>query len=312
MRQRVSKRRASPAPSSELLAEFLSFIKTGKALAATTLQSYARHAQTLIRFLLLHRSSRPQTATAHDLRAFVVYRLAQGIDPRSIAHEISGMRQLCAFLVCAGYRPDDPSRVLTSFKQWRVLPRALPETDVLRMIEAYRFGTREHAILELLYASGLRVAELCNLRMRDLRLADRNVFVHQGKGAKDRICPIGRPASKSLGTYVRHTRIYLGPTDESTRVFIRDDGKPFTRGEIADIVKDAARRAGCKATPHVLRHSCATHLLERGANLRVIQTILGHEDISTTQLYTHVSMAHLKKQIVLYHPRARTARKSAE
>lgn len=288
----------------KLRAGFEIFIKAERGLAPSTVENYLRTLRSFERFLFLYRQkTKLRRASTADIRAFLTRSLDCN-DPRTVAHIQNALRQFYAFLLCDGYIIDDPTGKLQSIKTWKVLPRALSPNESKRMVEGCRLGTRERAVMELFYASGIRASEIRRLKLPDVKLAERQITVRQGKGAKDRICPIGVPAASALKLYINQVRRFVRGSQDSEYLFLNHCCLPLTKSQILETVKAAARKAGCKATPHVLRHSCATHMLENGADLRTIQIILGHSDISTTALYTHVSMAHLKKQIVLYHPRS--------
>jgi integrase/recombinase XerD len=199
-------------------------------------------------------------------------------------------------------------------KQWKVLPKSLARSEVEAALASPRtvgnrkldtaIALRDKAILELLYACGLRVSEIVNAKLEDLKLEMGYVLV-RGKGDKERVTPIGAPALKRLEEYLRDGRPLLSSGRSSPLLFIRNQAKPLTRQRVWQMVQAAARSTGRKASPHMLRHSCATHMVENGADLRTVQTILGHADISTTQVYTHLALDRLKNVYLKHHPRAK-------
>jgi integrase/recombinase XerD len=235
--------------------------------------------------------------------------LARGeIAPRSVARALSAMRGFYGALVEEGERGDDPTEHLDAPKKWRHLPRVLDEVEVGRLLAAPDPGTaagaRDKAMLELLYATGLRVSELVGLRLAQLRL-EGGFLIAFGKGAKERVVPVGEAAEGALRHYLREVRPRLAAGRHDV-VFVNLRGAPMTRQGFWKLLKAWGRAAGIRRelSPHVLRHSFATHLLEHGADLRVVQTLLGHADISTTEIYTHVHRERLRGLYDRFHPRA--------
>jgi integrase/recombinase XerD len=219
------------------------------------------------------------------------------------------VRGYFTFLLGEGVIVADPSERLDAPKVWRRLPGVLGRDDVVRLIEApderHRLYWRDRALLEFAYASGVRVSELIGLRERDVAFED-GLAVVFGKGAKERIVPVGRTALRALDVYQRDVRPRLARGETDGRVFLNAHGRPLTRMGVWKILRSAVRRAGLRqrVTPHTLRHSFATHLLEGGADLAAVQEMLGHADISTTQIYTHVDREYLRDVHRRYHPRA--------
>jgi integrase/recombinase XerD len=207
----------------------------------------------------------------------------------------------------------DPTMEIDSPRQWKVLPKSLAESEInsmLRAVEttkdsglAIAISHRDRAMLELLYASGLRVSELINIKLEDLKLELGHVLV-RGKGDKERLVPLGRAAQDAIRDYMAQPREFLLRGRVSPVLFVRRGGNRLTRQRAWQMVS-AASASGRHASPHTLRHSCATHMVENGADLRTVQTILGHADISTTQVYTHVALDHLKNVYRNHHPRAK-------
>jgi len=212
----------------------------------------------------------------------------------------------------------DPTLNIESPRQWKVLPKSLARAEVEALLRPgassagnpQALAVRDHAILETLYAGALRVSEVAGVRLEDLKLELGYVLV-RGKGDKERIVPLGRSAQEALQCYLAEARPFLLAGKLSRLVFVGRGGRPLTRQRLWQLVRAASARAGRNASPHMLRHTCATHMVENGADLRTVQTILGHADISTTQVYTHVALDRLKNVYRQHHPRAKV-RKASE
>jgi integrase/recombinase XerD len=234
---------------------------------------------------------------------------AEGLAPRTVARHVASLRGLFRYLLTQGYVKDDPTAHLESPSPWTRLPGALSEEEVERLLGAPltsdHAGIRDKAMLELLYAAGLRASELVTLRLSDVDLEVGYVRCH-GKGSKERVVPLGAKAQSWVRRYLASARPRLSKGGMSPALFLNRLGRALTRQGLWKIFRSYARAAGIDrpVSPHTLRHSFATHLLERGADLRAVQMMLGHADISTTQIYTHVSRAHLKAVYDRYHPRA--------
>ena len=236
--------------------------------------------------------------------------MGEGRSPRSVARAVAAFRGFYRFLVFSGRRRDDPAADLRAPRAWKTLPKFLSMEDVDRLLQApdtsLPRGLRDRALIELLYATGLRVSELVNLRQQDLNL-ESGYLTCTGKGRKQRLVPVGDEAARWLTRYVKEGRPALLKKRASPRLFVNArGGSALTRVGFWKILKDYGKRAGVGGgalSPHVLRHSFATHLLERGADLRAIQMMLGHSDLSTTQIYTHVLEARLRAVYDKFHPR---------
>ena len=232
-----------------------------------------------------------------------------GRSPRSVARWLVAVRGFYAWLAREGTIAEDPAVRLEPPKVWKTLPKVLDGSDVERLLEApdraHPRGLRDAAMLELLYATGLRASELVGLKLRDLRL-DAGYLRCIGKGSKERVVPMGAEAAAALADYFESARPALLGKRTSEAVFVGRAGAPLTRQAFWKSLKAHGRRAGIRASlsPHVVRHSFATHLLENGADLRAVQMLLGHADISTTQIYTHVNRERLKRLYRDFHPRA--------
>ena len=255
-------------------------------------------------------------ASEADLREYLAVRAQEPPDPRtgrrfsarSQARLISALRRYFRFLVRDGLRQDDPSAKLHAPRQPQSLPKFLEAAQVERLLAApdlsTDLGLRDRAMLELMYASGLRVSELVGLKQPQLQL-ERGLVQLVGKGGKERVVPMGEPARDQIELYLRRSRPALMGHRRSDDVFVTARGSAMTRQNFWQVIKRYARQAGIPSelSPHTLRHAFATHLLEHGADLRVVQTLLGHSDLSTTQIYTHVTRARLRDIHARHHPR---------
>lgn len=275
-----------------------------------TVDSYLRDVRRLAVHLTARGVNQPNAVTAAHLRSFIYDLKDLGLAPSSIRREISAVRTFYRFLVGEGYVAHDPSARLETPKAWHRLPEVLTVAEVEALLAAPTpdepLGWRDRALLEVAYGTGVRVSELVGLAVGDLWFDEALVRV-LGKGNKERLVPIGRRALGAAAVYGREIR--PGLTRESTasgRFFLNYRGRPLSRVGAWGIIKRAAARAGLKkrVTPHTLRHSFATHLLEGGADLRAVQEMLGHADLATTQIYTHVDREYLRKVHKSYHPRA--------
>ncbi len=288
-----------------LIDRYLDHLAVERGLSANTVAAYRRDLERLGEaFEEAGRSL--LSATPADLSAHVRALRRQGLSPRSIARALSSARGFFAHLVVEGDRKDDPAVDLQAPKLLSRLPRVLSEEQVEALLEAPDVGTelglRDRAMIETLYASGLRVSELVSLRLAQLRL-DQGILMAFGKGSKERIVPVGESAERWLGRYFREARPVL-ERGRSDAVFLSRLGRAMTRQAFWQTLKRHARAAGVRdVSPHVLRHSFATHLLEHGADLRAVQMMLGHSDISTTQIYTHIHQHRLKGLYERFHPR---------
>ena len=274
------------------------------------MESYARD----LRLLAGHAAGRAltvDTLSRQDLEAFVRDLMSEGRSPRSVARAIACYRGFYRFLVIDGRLKASPADDLRPPRAWTSLPRYLSVEDVDRLIQqpdaTTPRGLRDRALIELLYATGMRVSELVGLRPADVNL-EASYLTCTGKGDKQRIVPIGDAATHWVGRYARESRPVLVGRRTSPRLFVnaRGGGPGLSRVGFWKILKGYARQAGLSSTlsPHTLRHSFATHLLERGADLRAIQMMLGHADLSTTQIYTHVLEQRMRSVYDRFHPRA--------
>jgi integrase/recombinase XerD len=293
------------------IAAFLGFCKLEKGLSANTLESYARDLQRYGTFLDAEKISLNinDLASPDVVRRYLDYLRREGLSSRSSARHLSTLRNFYTFLLRDGRISADPTEHLRAPKQWRNIPKFLNLEQIekiLQMPDAGKpTGLRDRAMLELLYATGLRVSELCNAGLTDLD-PRYGILRTTGKGNKTRIVPVGKEAIKAVEEYLRQGRAALLKGRASRYLFVTARGGCLTRQAFWNLLGSYARKAGYfhQVTPHVIRHSFATHLLERGADLRSVQMMLGHTDISTTQIYTHVMRSRLRQTLDRHHPRA--------
>jgi integrase/recombinase XerD len=305
-----------------LLKDYQAYLRVEKGLRPLSCEAYDGDLKTFAEFIE-GRHGVLMTAAQQDVSAFMEHLRAHGIDSRSIARKLSCLRGFYKWLMLDRRIHHDPTVNIESPKAWKVLPKSLAEPEVAEMLEraglaaehpqARATALRDRAILELLYAGGLRVSEVTALSTGDLALDAGRVHV-RGKGDKERIVPLGRSAIEALEEYLRVGRPHLARISsarkssvkaqntqhDAVRLFLSLRGMPLTRQWVWQIVKTA----DATASPHRLRHSCATHMVEHGADLRSVQLLLGHADISTTQVYTHLALGRLKEVHRLHHPRA--------
>ncbi len=293
----------------ELIAEYLAYLAVERGLAENSLAAYRRDLRRTAGFL-----KRAGAGSFPEVNRALVARLLfwlreERLAPRTVARHIASLRGLFRYLLAQGYVKEDPTAHLESPSPWVRLPGVLSQDEVERLLAAPltsdRAGIRDKAMLELLYAAGLRASELVTLRLSDVDLEVGYVRCH-GKGSKERVVPLGTQAQSWVRRYLASARPRLARGQPNASLFLNRFGRPLTRQGFWKLLRAYAARAGIdqRVTPHTLRHSFATHLLERGADLRAVQMMLGHADISTTQIYTHISRSHLKAVYDRYHPRA--------
>jgi len=301
--------------NARILSSFLDYLKVEKGLAALTVSAYTRDIGQFAGFLDSHKRTL-LNARRDDVRGFIQELFANSVDGRSVARKLSALRHLYRFLLLDKRIERDPTLNIPLPKQWKVLPKSLGRDEIehilvgggsagvpARPYEAV-LKVRNRAMLELFYAGALRVSEVVALKLEDVKL-DMGYVLVRGKGDKERIVPIGRSAQDALSAYLREARPALAAGKSSPLLFIARGAKKITRQRVWQMVGEASTGAGRHASPHMLRHSCATHMVENGADLRTVQTILGHADISTTQVYTHVALDRLKSVYAKHHPRAK-------
>ncbi|UOR07246.1 site-specific tyrosine recombinase XerD [Hymenobacter aerilatus] len=291
--------------------QFDGYLRLEKSLSGNSVEAYSRDVSKLRQYFELHQLPiTPEHVTPEHLRAFLTWLGALGLSATSQARTLSGIKAFYNFLIMEDLLQLDPTDTLEAPKIGRHLPDTLSYPEVEQLLVAIDLstpeGTRNRALLEVLYSSGLRVSELTELRLS-------NVYVDQGfvrvvgKGSKERLVPIGRDALKHLGFYLSGIRAHLDvkPGDEDI-VFLNRRGGKLSRVMIFNIIKALAEQAGIRKSisPHTFRHSFATHLIEGGADLRAVQEMLGHESITTTEIYTHLDRDYLKQVITEFHPRS--------
>ncbi len=296
-----------------VLSGFLDYLKIEKGLAPLTVSAYATDIGQFSEFLSKQKR-RLLNARRDDVRNFIQELFANSVDGRSVGRKLSALRHLYRYLLLDKLIEHDPTLNIDSPKQWKVLPKSLARDEVEAMLRvrsamgdrklAGSIAARDAAMLEVFYAGALRVSEIVGVRLEDLKL-DLGCVLVRGKGDKERIVPLGKSAQESVSVYLKTARTALAGSRSSAQLFIGRGGHKLTRQRVWQMVKAASPSTGRHASPHMLRHSCATHMVENGADLRTVQTILGHADISTTQVYTHLALDRLKNVYQKHHPRAK-------
>ncbi len=300
---------ADGVPAAFRLDQFGAYLSLERGASRNTVAAYRRDLGHLAQFLEGRSTPAPDRATAAQLREFVFHLKDLGLAATSIRRHISAARTYYRFLVGEGLVVRDPTERLASPKRWRTLPSVLSVAEVERLLAAPHadepLAWRDRALLEFAYATGARVSELVGVGVADV-LFDEGLTRLFGKGSKERLVPVGRRALGAVALYARETRPRLEKGAGRGRLFLNARGTPLSRVGAWGIIKRCATAAGLtkRVTPHTLRHTFATHLLEGGADLRAVQEMLGHADLSTTQLYTHVDREYLRSVHRTYHPRA--------
>jgi integrase/recombinase XerD len=319
--------------NASVLAGFLDYLRIEKGLARLSINAYTTDIRQFTEFLE-KRKRLLLNARRTDVREFLQQLFSNRVDGRSVGRKLSALRHLYRYLLLDKRIDSDPTLNIESPRQWKVLPKSLAQDEIATTLaapmkslsdsqksgkEKAALALRDRAILELLYAGALRVSEVVSATLEDLKLEAGYMLV-RGKGDKERIVPLGRPAQDALGEYLNSGRPALlamrAPkaaknaaggiqVKDSALLFVARGGKKLTRQRIWQMVGQASAASGRHASPHMLRHSAATHMVENGADLRTVQTILGHADISTTQVYTHLALDRLRTVYQKHHPRAR-------
>src|SRR5271169_3321374 len=331
--------------NSRVLSGFLDYLRIEKGLAANSINAYTTDILQFSGFVEKRRRLL-LTARRSDVREFLQQLFSHQVDGRSVGRKLSALRHLYRYLLLDKTIEHDPTLNIESPRQWKVLPKSLAHEEVESTLagpatrlanvnrnskDAASLAARDRAMLELLYAGALRVSEMVNATLEDLKLESGYMLV-RGKGDKERIVPLGKPAQDALSEYLAQGRTVLverkvknphpvPPKTGGTRVghpsstsvaienspflFIARGGRRLTRQRVWQMVGESSVASGRHASPHMLRHSCATHMVENGADLRTVQTILGHADISTTQVYTHLALDRLNRVYKQHHPRAK-------
>lgn len=291
------------------LEQFGDYLALERGSAANTSAAYRRDLTHLVEFLLTRRVRTPAGVTSALLRDFVFHLKDLGLAPTSIRRHVSAVRTYFRFAAGEGIVVRDPSERLASPKKWRTLPSVLGVEEVERLVQAPSpdepLALRDRALLEFAYATGARVSEITAVELKDV-LFDEGLVRLFGKGRKERIVPIGRRAIGAVAIYVREVRPRLEKGKGRGRLFLNARGSPISRVGVWGLIKRYTKLAGIskRVTPHTFRHTFATHLLEGGADLRAVQEMLGHADLSTTQLYTKVDRDYLRTIHKSFHPRA--------
>ena len=293
--------------SKDIVSRYRRYLKLEKGYSVNTLDAYMRDVDKLFRYLAVEQVD-VLDVKLEDLEHFAAFISDLGIGPRSLARILSGVRQFYRFLVIDGYLEVDPTELLESPKQPNHLPEVLSTAEVDLLEQAIDLskweGHRNRAIIEVLFSCGLRVSELTNLKLSNLYIEEQYIRV-MGKGSKERLVPISPRALDELNYWFADRNVMKIKPGEEDYVFLNRRGQHLTRTMILIMIKRYAVEAGIKKTisPHTLRHSFATSLLEGGADLRAIQAMLGHESIGTTEIYTHIDTSTLRQEILEHHPR---------
>ena len=316
--------------NSRVLSSFLDYLRIEKGLAPLSISAYTTDILQFAEFLE-KRKRLLLTARRNEVREFLQQLFSHQVDGRSVGRKLSALRHLYRYLLIDKKIDYDPTLNIESPRQWKVLPKSLARDEMEVTLaapltrgnssgqakEATALAARDRAMLEVLYAGALRVSEIINAKLEDLKL-DAGYMLVRGKGDKERVVPLGRSAQTALAGYLTHSRPLLAawkrravataartPSMNSPLLFIARGGRKLTRQRIWQMVGTASAASGRHASPHMMRHSCATHMVENGADLRTVQTILGHADISTTQVYTHLALDRLRTVYQKHHPRAK-------
>jgi integrase/recombinase XerD len=287
----------------ELIDEFLRYLLIDKGYSNNTIDSYKID---LEKFLIYNKNTDINKIKNNDLKEYVKYLKIEGLNEKSISRNISCIKSFYKFLLIEKYITNNPSDALYMPKIKKSLPNILTEEEVLKLLDINLnddFSYRNKAMLELMYATGLRVSELVNLKLQDIDL-NQDIVRTFGKGNKERIIPIGDYAKEYLEKYIYEHRGRMLKKNASEYLFLNNHGNKMTRQGFFKLIKKIAKEKGINdnLSPHTIRHSFASHLLKYGADLRTIQELLGHSDISTTQIYTHITNEELKKNYEDFHP----------
>src|SRR6185437_10091864 len=309
---RSDNKRKSGDQDDPIVKGFLDYLNVEKGLTPLTVSAYKSDLIQFAEFLAVRRRELAE-ARREDIREFLTQLFANGVKDRSVARKLSTLRHFYKYLLLDRVIEQDPTLEIDSPKQWKVLPKSLATSEIDSMMESAgeagdsklsaALAQRDQTMLEVFYAGGMRVSEIINVKLEDLKLELGYILV-RGKGDKERIVPIGKAAQERISAYLADGREALLSGKISSMLFVRQRGGKLTRQRVWQMVKDASASTR-HASPHMLRHSCATHMVENGADLRTVQTILGHADISTSQIYTHVALDRLKTVYRQFHPRGK-------
>lgn len=303
----------SAEANARVLSVFVDYLKVEKGLAPLSVSAYTTDIFQFAEFLEAHKRTLVR-ARRSDVRDFIQRLFSDGVDGRSVGRKLSALRHLYRHLLVDGKIDHDPTLNIDSPKQWKVLPKALARDEMEKTLAAPQAASdtklaramalRDRAMLEVFYAGALRVSEIVQAKLEDLKLQAGYLLV-RGKGDKERIVPLGKSAQQGLESYLAEARPVLAGKRNPPSLFLARGAHPLTRQRVWQMVKAASKASGRAASPHMLRHSCASHMVENGADLRTVQIILGHADISTTQVYTHLALDRLKTVYQKHHPRAK-------
>jgi integrase/recombinase XerD len=319
----------APDANARVLSSFLDYLRIEKGLAPLSIVAYSADICQFCEFLEKHKRQLMK-ARRSDVRDFLQQLFSHQVDGRSVGRKLSALRHLYRYLLLDKKIEYDPTLDIESPRQWKVLPKALARDEMETTLaaplrrqrtpgsntkQAAALAIRDRTMLEVFYAGALRVSEMVNAKLEDLKLEGGYMLV-RGKGDKERIVPLGKSAQQALAEYLAQSRPVLAAgktsgasasvaTKPSPLLFVARGGRKLTRQRIWQMVRAASAVSGRAASPHMLRHSCATHMVENGADLRTVQTILGHADISTTQIYTHLALDRLRTVYQKHHPRAK-------
>ncbi|MDO8674533.1 MAG: site-specific tyrosine recombinase XerD [Candidatus Omnitrophota bacterium] len=292
----------------EFIGEFINYISVERGLAKNTLAAYRLDLEKYVKLLAGQGVKNADTVRSEHITGFLQTLKKSGLSTSSICRNLAAVKMFHRFLVRDGLAKEDPTSLVDTPKQWARIPEVLTQKEMEAILRAAQTKGKNHkrdyAMLELFYASGMRVSEMVDLKVASVNLEAG--FVRAiGKGSKERIIPVGRKAREAIAYYCGHIRPRSLKTTESDALFLSQQGKKMSRVMAWKIIKQYARLAGIKKNikPHTLRHTFATHLLEHGADLRSVQEMLGHADIATTQIYTHVDKERLKSVHKQFHPR---------
>jgi integrase/recombinase XerD len=299
--------------SSAVVRRFLDYLKIEKGLAPLTVSAYTSDISQFNEFLQKQERTLLNARRDH-VRGFIQQLFAHSVDGRSVGRKLSALRHLYRHLLLDQLVEQDPTLNIDSPKQWKVLPKSLGRDEMEAMLqrplpvstrkETEAMAVRDRAMLEVFYAAALRASEIIGVKLEDLKL-DLGYVLVRGKGDKERIVPLGKAAQDALHEYMKNSRPILAKGKTSPLLFLGRGARKLSRQRVWQRVRAASAEDGRKASPHMLRHTCATHMVENGADLRTVQTILGHADISTTQVYTHLALDRLKSVYQKHHPRAK-------
>jgi integrase/recombinase XerD len=303
----------SAEANARVLSAFVDYLKVEKGLAPLSVSAYTTDISQYAEFLEAHKRTLV-SARRSDVRDFIQRLFVDGVDGRSVGRKLSALRHLYRHLLVDGKIDHDPTLNINSPKQWKVLPKALARDEMEKTLAAPQAASdtklaramalRDRAMLEVFYAGALRVSEIVQAKLEDLKLEAGYILV-RGKGDKERLVPLGKSAQQGLESYLAEARRVFAGKRNPPSLFLARGAHPLTRQRVWQMVKAASKASGRAASPHMLRHSCASHMVENGADLRTVQTILGHADISTTQVYTHLALDRLKSVYQKHHPRAK-------